>query len=145
MTEEEKRLLALDLGCRIQTGVVVNCVDGDFRLEYVNSFWEVKLEDGNNWSYSIETVKPYLRSIEDMTEEEQEEFGKMQHTSGEVEEICHHLGDAYPVRLGLTGKYDGMRIDWFIERKFDFRGLIGKGLAIKVTPENDPYKKEETV
>ena len=31
-------------------------------------------------------------------------------------------------------------IDWLNSHHFDYRGLIGKGLAIEVTEENNPYK-----
>lgn len=29
---------------------------------------------------------------------------------------------------------------WLFENNFDYRGLIGKDLAIEVTKENNPYK-----
>ena len=31
--------------------------------------------------------------------------------------------------------------DWLNEHRFDYRGLIEKGLAIEVTEENNPYKE----
>lgn len=36
--------------------------------------------------------------------------------------------------------YDGL-VDWLNARHFDYRGLIEKGLAIKVTKKNSPYKR----
>jgi hypothetical protein len=35
------------------------------------------------------------------------------------------------------------RIDWLNAHRFDYRGLIPKGLAIEVTKENNPYKIAE--
>ena len=32
-------------------------------------------------------------------------------------------------------------VDWLNAHHFDYRGLIGKGLAIEVTEENNPYKQ----
>ena len=32
-------------------------------------------------------------------------------------------------------------LDWLNTHHFDYRGLIEKGLAIKVTEENNPYEK----
>ena len=31
-------------------------------------------------------------------------------------------------------------IDWLNANHFDYRGLIERGLAIKVTPDNNPYE-----
>jgi hypothetical protein len=32
-------------------------------------------------------------------------------------------------------------INWLLKKKFDFMGLIDKGLAIRVTEKNNPYEK----
>lgn len=65
----------------------------------------------------IEMVKPYLRSMSSMTEEERKEFEQW-------------LPDGYNVNT----------FDWLLENHFDFMGLIPKNLAIEVTKENNPYK-----
>lgn len=59
-------------------------------------------EEEGAWGF----IKPYLRSMDDMTEEEAEEFSNM----------------------GIVGYQN---YDWLNSRHFDYRNLIEKGLAIK--------------
>ena len=73
-------------------------------------------------------IKPYLRLISSMTEEEINEFILISDTVlwlGSKRSTCI---------LSLE------QIDWLNAHHFDYRGLIEKGLAIKVTEENNPYK-----
>ena len=77
---------------------------------------------------TIENVirKPYLRPMSSMTEEEKEEYHSIQ------SDIWKPCGTQY---------YDNWRsIDWLNEHHFDYRNLIGKGLAIEVNESNNPYK-----
>ena len=78
----------------------------------------------------ITEVKPYLRPLEDMTEEELKEFYIIEYS-------CEHpmvwKKPQYNWRFTVNG------IDWLNKHHFDYRGLIPKELAIKVTEENDPY------
>ena len=62
-------------------------------------------------------IKPYLSSMEDMTEEEETEFQKVIETLMWTKEM-----------------------DFYNKYHFDYRGLIPMGLAIRVTKENNPYK-----
>lgn len=75
------------------------------------------------------TIKPYLRPMSSMTEEEKEERASivMVVYNGEVIDddfinIVHYM-------------------DWLNAHHFDFRNLIERGLAIAVTEENNPYKE----
>lgn len=70
---------------------------------------------------ALEYVRPYLRPMSSMTEEEVKEY--------------KHL-------VAFSGSPDGAAnfIDWLNAHHFDYRGLIPKGLAIEVTKENNPYK-----
>ena len=80
---------------------------------------------GNFWInglYDVDEVKPYLRPMSSMTEEEKEEYKKLQH--------C--LNDTM-LTISLLN-------NWLNEHHFDYRGLIKKGLAIEVTKENNTYK-----
>ena len=58
----------------------------------------------------IETIKPYLRPLSSMTEEEREKY-----------------------RYGFGSDIYGniKKIDWLNKHHFDYRGLIEKGLALK--------------
>lgn len=71
-------------------------------------------------------VKPYLRPMSSMTEEEKVEYCNLQDRF-----LC---SSQYPV----TDAYE--LFDWLNAHHFDYRGLIEKGLAIAVTKKNNPYK-----
>ena len=67
------------------------------------------------------SILPYLRPMSSMTEEERKFYNAI-------------------VRLVQDGEvYEYEVVDWLLEHHFDYRGLIGKGLAIEVTEENNPY------
>ena len=74
----------------------------------------------------IEDIKPYLRPMDSMTEEESKEFGLLQ-TDFYID------GFLYPIAASNL-------IDWLNVHHFDYRCLIEKGLAIEVTEKNNPYK-----
>lgn len=74
-------------------------------------------------------VKPYLRSMSSMTEEEKKEFNNIPSTKN------------YQIVNGDlpwdVANYK--QIQWLLKKHFDFMGLISKGLAIEVK-ENNHYK-----
>lgn len=122
MTQEEKDLLLRDLCARLPYGVRVNYggYEGcDYKLTLTT------LQD-----FPTEDVKPYLRPMSSMTEEEWRE--------------CVNLGigdefeDSYGEHRHLLPSH--RLYDWLNAHHFDYRGLIEKGLAIEVTKENNPYK-----
>ena len=80
----------------------------------------------NRWE-NIHDVKPYLRSMSSMTEEEKKEF-----------QACHCVyemhPDFQPMMCNLANELN--MFDWLLEHHFDVRGLIGKGLAIDCTGLN---------
>lgn len=71
-----------------------------------------------NGSYDIKNCRAYLRKLSSMTEEEKEEYTK----------------------LNLFGTHWDF-VDWCNEKGFDYRGLIEKHLAIELTEENLSYLK----
>lgn len=65
--------------------------------------------------------KPYLRSLSSMTEEEKLMYEGLMIGTDNV---------SYMLDV----------IDWLNAHHFDYRNLIERGMAIKVTEENNPYK-----
>lgn len=126
MTEEEKELLYIDLCARLPYNVLckiwftaaVNTKDC-FILE------NLKLGGLTGFSGGLLTIKPYLRSMSSMTEEEKKEFRSIC-CEGNIE---HQHGIFYRSQ------------DWLNSHHFDYRGLIPKGLALEA-PE-DMYTKIE--
>ncbi len=79
--------------------------------------------------FTIEDFKPFLRPLNEMTEEELDDFTNL--CNG-----CYGRSTRMPWRIEEFAE----PVDWLTEHHFDLRGLLKKGLAIEVTPENNPYK-----
>lgn len=71
----------------------------------------------------IEEVKPYLRPLSNMTEEEGKEYIRL---LANTQESLHYIPDEKPMVEF---------VDWLNEKMFDYRGLIPMGLALEA-PEN---------
>lgn len=121
MTREEKQLLLRDLCARLPYGVRVKELEPTKELElYLTSIYhdtvQVETMTGGIMACSIEAIKPYLRPMSSMTEDEEDEL--------------------YSARMGNYGE----DVDWLNAHHFDYRGLIKKGLALEA-PEG-MYKTE---
>ena len=77
--------------------------------------------------YSIETIKPYLRSMSSMTEDEERQYRKTQDKiSIQWDDCGQSIGYVY---VNTIKTYD-----WLNKNHFDYRNLIKKSLAI-IAPE----------
>lgn len=132
MTQEDKELLLRDLCARLPYGVVVKHPYGFGKLESITkegSEYDFTFDTHDDNYYKLDkSIKPYLRPMSSMTEEEDKE-------------ICQFMKD-YNLLPGSNkvGVFCGEIVDWLNAHHFDYRGLIEKGLAIAVTEENNPYK-----
>lgn len=131
MTQEEKNLLLKDLLPRLQYGVKIQTWYGEIITSDLNTFQtgydEIDIEQ-------LAGMKPYLRQMSSMTEEEKEE----------LKDICTmydcDMGSDYEcfgIKIFNTSRYgtafesDYMAIDWLNKKMFDYRGLIPMGLALE--------------
>lgn len=139
MEERLKQLLLQDLCARLPYDII--CEVFDPQQEYEEDVFNAHLIQIDAWTshcyfwgcsetdpYNIEQVKPYLRSLSSMTEEEVAEFVNLQ------EDFFKYCKNQYAGVLTIAAQ------DWLNRKKFDYRGLIPMGLAIEVTEENNPYK-----
>ena len=135
MKQEDKNLLLKDLCARLPYGVKCHfkygSAEGDITLDCIDNN-VARFDYGwyGKFHVSIDTdyIKPYLRPMSSMTEEEEIEY------------------DATFATIKISdGHYDSVMtyksIDFLNAYHFDYRGLIPIGLAIEVTEENNPYKK----
>jgi hypothetical protein len=116
MTPEERKLLLKDLSARLPYGVWVR-IDGLVNSKLTGVYdGRVSTERGIN--YPVVLVKPYLRPMSSMTEEEKEE-------------IDDYLNKSIEGKLiGLGGRVVWLT-DYYLSHHLDYRGLIGKGLALE--------------
>ena len=123
MNTKDKELLLKDLCARLPYGVKINeSTQGDFTVIGLTTervFTTCETEGCHN-DFPIECVKPYLRPMSSMTEEEQRTLDSM---CNGVEQVS---------RLSGLKMFD-KAFNWLDENHFDYRGLIEKGLAIDAT------------
>ena len=120
MTQEEKDLLLKDLCARLPYVVKIEltwwvmgertCINTTLEPDDIEQL--LNDEDGD-----IE-IKPYLRPMSSMTEEEEKEYNDLN---------CYELG-CFP--------HTEEALDYLLENHFDYRYLIDQGLAIDATNLN---------
>lgn len=141
MNQEEKFLLLKELSARLPYGVFVsNTVGGRNIKGYlceVNTMYKCALIDTDLVAHNsedcefspVEYVRPYLRPMSSMTENEEQEFRSLLKTNV-----------IYGKYNGFVAKLTVDEINWLHSHHFDYNGLIDMGLAIEVTKENNPYE-----
>ena len=123
MNKEEKELLIKDLCGRLPYGVIVQVNDGlrgtyDRRLVQVfcdRMSCSVNVCNPLKECICIDSVKPYLRPLSSITDEEREEYNQF---IAEINGCAYHID---PIS----------QMDWLNKNMFDYRGLIPKGLALE--------------
>ena len=131
MKQEDKELLLKDLCARLLYGVFLKIGEySDYTLQGIvlsNINKPLLVEcNGSDFECSIEVVRPYLRPMSSMTEEEVFEYLS----------VCNKDNKdtlTAPRYLGL---------DYLLSHHFDYRGLIERDLAIEA-PEGMYNLKEK--
>lgn len=138
MTQSDKDLLLKDLCARVpyvtfvyierevDEDVMEIIEDGDeepniHTLISCNYYGECDIDD--SLYETVYHIKPYLRPMSSMTEEERNDF--------------YHNRTFHDGRMWES---EGFDVDWLNEHHFDYRGLIEKGLALEAT--EGMYKTE---
>jgi hypothetical protein len=116
MPNQYKEILLQDICARLPYGVKIRRIiytthtDTIESVETLNAYWLTEfLQEGN--------IKPYLRPMSSMTDEEKSYFHNFKYwiLKGDVENCTIHM------------------VDWLNAHHFDYRGLIEKGLALEAT------------
>lgn len=158
MTNEEKELLLKDLCCRLPYGVMIQIPELFSpqrkvveKLVTIDDSWYI-----NDSGIYIENVKPYLRPMSSMTEEEKKGFKGQFGFELYIDEIWGHSlvwntgsSDGYIdvefelVDIDLVSVWlDKKMFDWRRIKKYDKRiSMIKAGLAIEAP--KDMYNKME--
>ena len=157
MTQEDKDLLFKDLCARLPYGVKMRVIDKTLNADYPdilgidvliprNKYEDYRFESGD-WIIYLDDVRPYLRLMSSMTDEEKLDVKINYHffCNDKVWENVDifTIGGTYD----RDGNYDEPRkvketlhvtmeemldfINWLNEHHFDYRGLIEKGLALE--------------
>jgi hypothetical protein len=125
MTQEEKEILLKDLCARLPYSTLCYCKwtkdapnDTSGCVQEVSTYLleELMIIGDQNYECQICEIKPYLRPMSSMTNEEWEDFNNYRGVDGVLMPISNEL-------------------DWLNEHHFDYRGLIKKGLALEAPEE----------
>ena len=146
MTPEDKELLLKDLCARLPYGIVINVGDKDLKLDkkhqcigvlYPEDCSDEFNERNNNASFYIvisgcyygEEIKPYLRPMSSMTEEEFYEYNYIRFSK--IKDRINYervdVGKFHNVGIIPIKEY----IDWLNAHHFDYRRKKKKGLALE--------------
>ena len=139
MNQEDKELLLKDISGRLPYGVKVQYLTESDKI-YICNVDQVSIKSQCvsiaeiehtvfTWR-TIDRIKPYLRPMSSMTEEEKKEFYTFQYKftlqTHEYRELDKEIFSEYS--------------DWLNKKMFDYRGLIPMGLALEAS--KDIYKEE---
>ena len=129
MTEQEKQLLLSDLCARLPYGVKY-CRDSwnyewDQEMSVVEVLEDIDKEGYINYHkvYKVDDIKPYLRPMSSITEEEIKEYNTA--IDKDTIEINKTFETPSACMVGLNA------LDWLNAHHFDYRGLIPMGLALE--------------
>ena len=130
MTQEEKTLLLKDLCARLPYGVCVH-----IRYKEGEPCYGKLTPRDIQWfiDSNIENIKPYLRPMSSMTEEEKEEIALIRDRDFQSvrkwfrNESIKETGNICPITCG--------EIDYCNKKHLDYRGLIPMGLALEASKD----------
>ena len=121
MTQEYRKLLLIDLSTRLFYGVICKTSKGNGHLCSINQTIfgveygiNIKATERDYFNDSEEIIKPYLRPMSSMTEEEVDEFTQF---------------DVYADGEYIMPNYEA--INWLNANHFDYHGLIEMDLALE--------------
>jgi hypothetical protein len=139
MTQEEANLLFKDICGRLKYEPYINYNNKIYGLYicYLEDLFNKVKKHKFSRGYDIRNliIKPYLRPMSSMTDEEKKEF----------EDICTSTAKdrAHFVMEGsIDSNYMLEKFDWLNAHHFDYRGLLLKSLALEV-PEDMYNTKTE--
>lgn len=139
MEQKEKQILFNDLCSRLNYGVIVNVYNGKYRED--KKLWAGLFDSNDLWE-----VKPYLRQLASMTDEEIVELYKIAYDTWYCDSLYYKNDEWITFKDSIRNNSLCFKnsiwlsdinkvIDWLNSRHFDYRGLIKKGLALEA-PKN---------
>lgn len=147
MKPEEKDLLLQDLCARLPyrvkakaNDIPVVTINGIVKRQSLTGYFDYDVIT-NNSNFYLKEIKPYLRPMSSMTEEEKKEY--IEYAGYEIEESVNGRHYEYYLK-DFCGTPDNPSVntngvDWLNKKMFDFRGLIPASLALSTDVFN-PYK-----
>ena len=135
MTNEQKQLLLKVLCEQLPYGVIGNLSDKGADVYATEKLNIYGLE---NFIFDTMDVKPYLRPMSSMTEEERLELSRL---TGDKFKFYLYTWEPEIICYEKYNYLEGLKVlDWLNAHHFDYRGLIERGLALEAP--KGMYKEE---
>ena len=116
MAQKDRELLINDLCARLPFGIKVLYDTQIFEVQYIEPMYEeIKLLDNENYTLSIDEVKPYLFPLSSMTEKQKTELDSIKAKGIDAFEELE---------------------EFYYKNYLDFRGLIELGINFDATDKN---------
>lgn len=128
MNEQDRKLSFNDLCARLPYDTIVSVRNGNGRLRE-----DVKLTPYHLAAINIWDIKPYLRPMESMTEDEKKEF---------TDAVTWESDGKFYIDEYVDITFYQEKYDWLNAHYFDYRGLIEKGLALPAPEGMYNFKTE---
>ena len=138
MIQEDKELLLKDLCSRLPYRTFVCLNPGAYNKPETCLLTGIHGEEVHlnvdSDPFRIDIIKPYLRPMSSMTDEERKEINKYYNFSdfGNIT-ICYHMEGWWDNDTECSLKDYLYLINWLNKHHFDYRGLIEKGLALEAS------------
>lgn len=148
MTQEDKELLLQDLCARLPFEIYAN-LPNHHLVSHKYIIYDINIRNGwttgildcagriQIYSAKVEDIKPYLRPLSSITEDEKIELKQI---SNDYLDEWENAKTSLE-RWKLDAKESYLRFVFYNSHHLDWNDLISKGLAIEVTKENNPYKE----
>ena len=166
MKQEDKQLLIQALSTLLPYEVMLDTPMGNKPLLALVSSQKYKTiieyddyrgfeNDITEWEGGdVELIKPYLRPLSSMTEEEILELYKIAYDTWYCDSLYYKTDEFIDFKDSIQNNslcfkssiwlgYLNKVYKWLNVNHFDYWGLIDRGLAIAVTAENNPYVSKE--
>ena len=143
MNEQEKELLIKDLCERLPYGVICYAPDNEYGetgvlysldpFEKYDPNTYIQYPRGNVLTLFISDIKPYLRPLSSMTDNEKEELKLAFHCDYADDECMEYtVGGSVDTDVFSVYYADCVKLkSWLDSKMLDYRGLIPKGLALE--------------
>ena len=120
--------------------LIVQYEGNDYYLDGMTSWNEVQLATMDyislNYTVPLSDIKPYLRPLSSMTEDENDDL----YESGG--RACWKDDSEIIVNEFAGFKETYRSLIWLVRNHFDCFNLIGQGLAVEISKNNNPYEKD---
>jgi hypothetical protein len=143
LSTKEKELLVKDLCAKAPYGVKVQYNNEIYSIDYISPLYEeVKLDIPDNYTVEVFEIRPYLRPLSSMTEEEILKLYKIAYTTYYSDSLYYKNEEWVSFRDSIRNNTLCFEssiwlsniskiIDYINANKFDYRGLISMGLALE--------------